>query len=340
VSTQTVRNIEIGSVWWPNEATIRSLANAFNVQPDILTTEWEKDTADLHVKLAKLGQQPLGARWIPADDHFVIDPWGSDSDVRATRDTVVRQLHTAVIQKAQSLSDVSKRLDNALGWHGVSGAAERFLDSVQRPLEEIPAHLGTIYSAILELGSFLEQDEGVHKNKDDFGVEPLAPDVHRVFADLISTAAPWLRRFPTIRALDDETSAFVTRDELVEPGSILIKRADEKALVSPGDAAAVSGLVAAARRGSQIGQKAKTRGIGSVRNLIIFSATFVATFLINATASDYAAKSPLIHRAGSFLVQSEAEVEKLVSNLPADIRLALRQLIKDIKEHLPRSTDD
>lgn len=156
VSPQTVRNIEIGTVWWPNEATIRALANAFNVQPQILTDAWEKDKDDWKVQLAKLGQEPLGARWVERDGYFVIDPSGAVTDFAATRDTVVRQLHTAVIQKAQLLSDVSKRLDNALGWHGIAAAAERFFHGVARPTQEIPAHLGSIYSAILELGSFLE----------------------------------------------------------------------------------------------------------------------------------------------------------------------------------------
>jgi hypothetical protein len=50
----------------------------------------------------------------------------------------------------------------------------------------------------------------------------------------------------------------------------------------------------------------------------------------------YAAKSyiALIDRAGSFIVESEEEVETLVSNLPPDIRLALPQLTKDIKEYV------
>jgi hypothetical protein len=229
-------------------------------------------------------------------------------------------------------TDCSKRLDNALGWHGIAAASQRFLDGVQRPTEDIPNHLGSIYSAILELGSFLEQDLKLQRGSDS-SADPLDPEVHRILIDLIRTAAPWLRQFPTVRELDDESGSFLTGSELLDPGAALINNAQNQALVSSTDAAAILGLVEAARRGLFQGDKARTRGVFSVRNLLIVSTTAVLSFFSGAAASSYSEKSELMDRAGRFLAHSENEITALVADLPDDLRLAFQELLKEIREH-------
>jgi len=134
------------------------LSNAFGISVSELMTPKRAEAQDWRSHLASLEQQRLGARWVEGGSRFTIDPRGTESDIETAREPVVRQLHQPIVQKASICNDNSKRLDNALGWHGIAAASQRFLDGVQRPTDDIPNHLGSIYSAILELGSFLEQD--------------------------------------------------------------------------------------------------------------------------------------------------------------------------------------
>lgn len=54
----------------------------------------------------------------------------------------------------------------------------------------------------------------------------------------------------------------------------------------------------------------------------------VAPFYFGAISSDFATKSVLVQRAGSFLAAAEAEVLALVEDFPADMRFALEALIR------------
>jgi transcriptional regulator with XRE-family HTH domain len=332
LSYQTIRNLE-SRLHYPQWGTIYGIAHAFDVPVEAISRGLDpEERQDWRAHLASLEQQRLGARWVEERGHFVIDPAGAETDVAAANDGIVRQLHGSVRQKAGSFSEISKRLDNAIGWNGIAAASQRFLGGVQRPTEDIPAHLGSIYSAILELGSFLDQDLKLQAVSSS-AADPLDPEVHRALSDLIRTTAPWLRRFPTVRELDDESGAFLTDKNLLNPGADLIQIARDRNLVSRLDADAIMGLLNAARRGEFQGQKANTRSVFSIRNLVFVSASLLATFLSGALASNFSEKSLLISHAGTFLAVAEARIMEFAGDLPDDIRIALQQLIKEIKEH-------
>jgi transcriptional regulator with XRE-family HTH domain len=337
ISLQTLRNLEEDRVFQPKMATITSLAKAFGIpmselRPPFRNPKQAKEE-DWPSHLASLAQESLGARWVEGDGRFIIDPTGAESDIAAAQKPVVLQLHQPIIQKALLFTDNSKRLDNALGWHGIAAASQRFLDGVQRPANDIPNHLGSVYSAILELGSFLEQASRLQGGSGS-SADPLDPEVHRALSDLIRTAAPWLRQFPTIRELDEQLGQFLTRDDLLDPGAALINGARRNGLVFSTDATAIVGLFEAGKRGEFQGAKARTRGVSSVRNLLVIVTTMVVIpFFIGAAGSNYSEKSPLMDHAGKFLVQSENEITALVADLPDDLRLAFQELLREIKEH-------
>lgn len=104
-----------------------------------------------------------------------------------------------------------------------------------------------------------------------------------------------------------------------------------KRLVSAADADATQGVLDAARRGKFQGEKAGTRGTHTVRNLVVASAAVVGTFFSGAVASDYSTKSDLVKHAGSTLAEAEEWVTTLMSDMPDDIKIALREVIKQLK---------
>lgn len=177
VTVQTIYNIETGRVFWPQSSTMRGLANALGVSIGELRAPTNEEVDNWQSQLTALEQQELGARWAEDEGRLAIDSAGEDSDISAARETLVQQLHLSIIDKAKKFSEVSKRLDNAIGWNGIAAAAHRFKEGVQRPTEDIVGQLGSIYSAILELGSFFEQDFRLRQSAGS-DIDPLDPEIH------------------------------------------------------------------------------------------------------------------------------------------------------------------
>jgi hypothetical protein len=231
------------------------------------------------------------------------------------------------MRKLRSFADLAKRLDNQPGWTGLSGLCKRFQELLDRPTEGIPDVIGLVYSAALELGSFLELDNRLHFASDTVA-DPLEPELQRPLEDLVRTVAPWVRRFPSAQEADDASGQFLARAPMIAAAESAIEQAGISRVLREGDAAALAGLLDAGRRGDQIGNKAASRGVLSARNMVFTLAAALATFYTGAISSDFAIRSTLVQRAGSFLAAAEGEVLALVEDLPSDIRLALESLIK------------
>jgi transcriptional regulator with XRE-family HTH domain len=151
ISARTVRNIETGFVLYPQPSTVSGLAKAFNISSNELRTpQRHSERKDWRSHLARLEQQQLGVLWVEGEGQFSIDPAGTQSDITVARERLVQQLHDAVIQKARLFDDASKRLDNALGWHGIAAASKRFVDGVQRSTEDVPNRTWIIPGARFE----------------------------------------------------------------------------------------------------------------------------------------------------------------------------------------------
>ena len=290
----------------------------------------ERTDGSWRITLERAIQSKIGAKWLERGDHFYIDTFGTETDNSVAREPLTAQLHGEIKRQAQEFLPIAERLSNSLGWEGIASATRRYLEAIEVQTEELPNSLGFAYDAMLELASFFEQDAELQQQPDSNAL-PLDPEVRRPLRHLIRAAAPWLRRFPTVRELDDECGAFLRRPDLLEPAASVLEIARVKRLVSDTDAAATQGVLGAAHRGKFQGDKAGTRGVHTVRNLIIASATAIGTFLSGAVAWDFATKSDLIKHAGSTLADASEYIEKLTTELQDDIKIALREIIKEIK---------
>jgi hypothetical protein len=306
------------------------LGNEIGFFVDNLSYPLERTDGSWRITLARTGQSKVGAKWIEDRDSFRLDTSITDTDERVARDRITAQIHVDIKNKAKEFLPIAHRLSNSVGWEGIGQAAKRYYEAINTETEELPKTLGFAYDAMLELGSFAEQDTELQQEPSS-SASPLDPEIRRPLRLLIRVAAPWLRRFPTIRELDDECGAFLRRPELIEPAASVLAIARRKRLVSAGDADATQGVLDAARRGKFQGEKAGTRGSHTVRNLVVASAAAVATFFSGAVASDYSTKSALIKHAGSTLAEAEELVTTLMSDMPDDIKIALREVIKQLK---------
>jgi hypothetical protein len=224
---------------------------------------------------------------------------------------------------------VATRLDNQFGWHGIGDTARRCDDVLSVPTVDLAQRLGTVYDVALELGSYLELNQKLQSAPDTIGV-PLEPEAYRSLADLVRTLGPWIRRFPTIRKLDDEAGSFLSKIDLYEPAMSLAVSAEVTGLISRSDAIQLRAIVEAAQRGEFQGQKAGNRGIASARNLVLAAGGVLSTFFLGALSSDYATKSPIVSRAGTFIQTSERELLELFASFPLDLQQALQSMLGDL----------
>jgi hypothetical protein len=292
----------------------------------------QADPTNWAAHLISLKQAPLGVRFLRGAESLQLDLSGDDNDRQAANDLLTKQLHEGVKRRAREFSSIALRVDNQVGWTGLASAAERFCTAIDRDTTDVPDVIGIAYDSIVSLGSFLELDARLRKSGAREAASPLDLDVQRAFSDLIRGAAPWIRRFPTARILDDETGAFLSRTELYAPTQGVIEKAAAVQVISQNDAQLLNAVIDAAKRGEFQGQKAGTRAIWSSKNLVTALAMILSfeAGLINNKAAE---KSVIAQRGAEFYLRAEDEVLKLFEDSPADIRRALIAMIEELRNN-------
>lgn len=281
-------------------------------------------------QLVDVPPEPTGVLWTHDRKVFEISKPYSTSDIEVTTEKVTQQLFAGIKRKSQQATEVSFRLSNSEGWKGLVEAISRFNAGCSVDIQDIPENLGILYDSMLEIASFIEQNERIEKEGHDL-IEPLPADVNRAVVDLVRNGAPWLRLFPTIRNLDDQAGAFLTRPALVDPARQLLLSAKSSGLIPQQDSSRLLALATAVPIGDLQGKKASTRVVSSTKNLVLAAASVLSGFFMGAVASDYATKSTIVQRIGRVLADTEDAATQLVSDLPADLRVAFRSLVQEAK---------
>lgn len=286
--------------------------------------------------VSKIGNSPTGAKISVQDEFLSIDPSGEESDVQVSRDPVTVQLHEGILRRAKEFGTIANRINNQQGWTGIKVTTDRLVQALSCPTEEIPAQLGMAYDAAIEIASYLDQDNQLTtSNQSD--IDRLDADTRRSLANLVMAIAPWIRRFPTARQLDDDAGAFLARRELFEPTERIIDAASSSMALKQGDIILLRALLAAWQRGEFQGNKAGSRSLFTVRNII----AVVASVYLGAVGSVVAEKSTLTKKLGNMIVLGEDAITAFVAQEPIDVQLALVEIIKRAKENsLPQNSWD
>jgi len=170
----------------------------------------------------------------------------------------------------------------------------------------------------------------LRKSSDRANADPLDLEIQRAFIDLIRAAAPWLRRFPTARMLDDEAGAFLTRTEHFEAAARIVQVAESTSVILRQDSELLAAIVNAARRGGFQGEKASARSVWSSKNLVTALALIFSfeTGLVNNKAAE---QSIIAQNGARLYLNAEAEILRLFEDAPEDIRQAVAALIDDLR---------
>jgi hypothetical protein len=285
---------------------------------------------------ARAKPDPAGGRWVAQEEKFAKDRTARATDKRAAADPLRQQLQIAIRNFAIQLTDRTKRLANSRTWSGISATAAAFCIVINGDPLEVTEKLGEAYALLLRLGRFLETDIRLQRDPAR-SEEPLDHDIHGLLTDLVRTAAPWLRGFPTVAAWDDAAGKALVRADLFQPAQDFIRIARQEQSISERDAAEVEVLAGASAGQGYQGQKAGTRAVGDVKNLILVMAATFAAFLSESDASDFAKQSLLVQRAKATLAVAKLQVEAFGATMSDDLRHALDSLVKESKGMEERS---
>jgi hypothetical protein len=328
-SVELARVLLPEDVWKAGARAVNSRLRALYEDP---SASQEADSLGWAARLSKINQQPLGVFFVRRGDMLSIDSSSDDDDTAASKDMLTRQLHQSTKTKAKDFAIVSLRYDNLPGWFGLGRTADNFARLVDCDTSEIPGRIGLVYDNLVTLGSFAEYDHRI-RNSPTSTADPLDPEVGRILTDLIRASAPWLRRFPTARKLDDEAGAFLSRANLYEPAATVIEKAEDTDIISSADAQYLRALLDAAKRGEYQAQKAGARGVSSSKNLASMLALIIS-FEAGMIGNEAAGKSVIAANGSRFYVQAEEYLMALFEDAPADIKHALIAMIRELEDLL------
>jgi hypothetical protein len=192
----------------------------------------------------------------------------------------------------------------------------------------MPERLGDAYVLLLRLGRFLETDvrmQGDREGADD----RLEPAIHGILTDLVRTAAPWLRGFPTVAAWDDAAGHALVRTDLFGSARAFTRIARRHQTISERDADQMELLAETTDFDDYQGTKSGNRTVGGAKNLMIAAAGTIAASLSQTIKMDLSTTPLLVQRAAAVLVAAEEHVRAFAATMPDDLRQAFYALIKE-----------
>jgi len=271
----------------------------------------------------KLDRRPHGAGIALADGTFGFVPAQTDADRGAAAAPFFERRLAEIRHSAGELHARTTKLLNTPGWSGLAHAVDMMCRCLRAAPDQISGGVGPLWSLSVSLAAYVERSEDARLTR---AQQPLDPAVLDPLKDFVFAAGPWVRRFPSGRALDDEAHEFAWQAGDVEPGLALLRRATEAGLVREDDATVVW-IALDAGRGESI-PAAKVRGwsLETVRNLGTAMLKLLAQdlkHLGDEAAARIDAFAPLAQRIETVVRDSRGDLLALLSPVTDDGGAAL-----------------
>ena len=154
------------------------------------------------------------------------------------------------------------------GWHGLAHAARLTHNLLNQPTEEIARGVAQLWILSTCLAAHIERNEDTRSGHGTLST-PLDPNLLQALREFVFVAGPWVRRFPSGRALDDLAREQDYPPEQVESAIEFFRRIREAGLVRDEDARAIWIALDAARNLSVPAAKARSWAIATVANVAV-----------------------------------------------------------------------
>jgi len=237
-------------------------------------------------------------------------------------------------RNAEALDAVAAPVAEQPGWHGLAHAARLTRNLLNQPAEEVARDVAQLWILSTCLAAHIERSEDARSGHATLSA-PLDPILLQVLREFVFVAGPWVRRFPSGRALDDLSREEEYPAEHVEPAIEFFRRAREADLVRDDDARAVWIALDAGRSLSVPADKARSWAIATVANIAVAMVKQLATIpdsSANEGDKNVDAAAQMAQRIERVIRDSENELLVILAPRSDDGGAALREAFGMLKK--------
>jgi hypothetical protein len=283
----------------------------------------------------RLGQSPHGAG-ISCGGDGALDFTSPRTPADQATTTVPFFEHrlSEIRRNAEALDALAAPMAEQPGWHGLAHAARLTHNLLNQPAEEVAGEVAQLWILSTCLAAHIERNEDARSGHATLSA-PLDPTLLQALREFVFVAGPWVRRFPSGRALDDLAREQEYPPEHVEPVIEFFRRIREVGLVRDDDARAIWIALDAARSLSVPAAKARSWAIGTVANIAVAMVKQLAT-IPNAehdeAIDNVKASADMAERIERVIRESEGELLILLARRSDDGGAALREAFTMLKQ--------
>ncbi len=288
---------------------------------------WVEEAA-YPITLLDAQKSNTGNIWVPQRDHFKISSRGEDADWSVASESPTVFEHSKLLERLRDFEGIANDVATRPGWESFESAHRTLKDAVDCPTQEIPEKLYLVYDATLAFASFLEFDNDLRRFRGNHE-RPLSAGESRKLVEIVRTAAPWIRRFPSARNKDEEAGQLLYKitAESTATHLALANNAFDGGLIGEADRDLIRLLITALDRSGAPAEKAGLRGIFTVKNMI-YAIAGVAMTLVG----DAATETRLYEASKNFLTRHIDRLETVIRESPTDVQAVLNRYLQDIRD--------
>jgi len=260
------------------------------------------------------------------------------ADQATTTVPFFEQRLSEIRRNAQALDALATPLAEVPGWHGLAHAARLTHNLLNEPAEAVAREVAHLWILSTCLAAHIERNEDARSGHATLST-PLDPDLLQALREFVFMAGPWVRRFPSGRALDDMAREQEYPPEHVEPAIEFFRRVREAGLVRDDDARAIWIALDAARGLSVPAAKARSWAIGTVANIAVAMVKELATLpdrggdeASEEGSEDVNVSADMAERIERVIRESEDELLILLAPRSADGGATLREAFAMLKQ--------
>jgi hypothetical protein len=283
----------------------------------------------------RLDQSPHGARITRGADgtlDFALPT--TPADQATTTVPFFEHRLSEIRRNAEALDTVAMPMAEQPGWHGLAHAARLTRNLLTQPAEEVARDVAQLWILSTCLAAHIERSEDARSGHATLSA-PLDPILLQVLREFVFVAGPWVRRFPSGRALDDLSREKEYPTEHVEPAIEFFRRAREADLVRDDDARAVWIALDAGRSLSVPADKARSWAIATVANIAVAMVKQLATIPDSSANEGDKNADPaaqMAQRIERVIRDSENELLMILAPRSDDGGVALREAFGMLKK--------
>jgi hypothetical protein len=284
----------------------------------------------------RVDQTPHGAK-ISRGRHGALDLTSPTTPADQATTTVPFFEHrlSEIRRNAQALDTLATPLAEEPGWHGLAHAARLTRNLLNEPAQEIARQVAQLWILSTCLAAHIERSEDARSGHATLSA-PLDANLLQALREFVFVAGPWVRRFPSGRALDDLAREQEYPPEHVEPTIEFFRRVREAGLVRDDDARAIWIALDAARSLSVPAAKARSWAIATVANVAVAMVKELAS--LPEAGGDEAKEDhdapDMAERIERVIQDSEGELPSLLEPRSDDGGAAVHEALAMLKQTL------